>query len=240
MKVIPAIDIKGGKVVRLAQGSADRETVYPLSPIDYARKWESYGVDLIHVVDLDGALEGKSGNLGIVKEIAHSVKAKIELGGGMRDEEAVKAALDAGVDRVVIGTKALNENFLEKVVRIFNGKIIVGIDAMDGIVRTKGWVFATGMKAIDLVHKVEEMGVNTVNYTDISTDGMLEGPNIGALKDIVCNCDLDVIAAGGVSGLEDLKKLKKLEPLGLKGVIIGKALYENRIELSEAIAIGIG
>jgi len=237
MIAIPAIDIKGGKVVRLTQGKFSQETVYSDSPVETARKWASFGVSMIHIVDLDGARTGSLKNLGIVKEIARSVSARIELGGGIRDEESVKAALDAGVAKVVLGTKALDEQFLWNIAAKFRDNLVVGIDASGGLVHTKGWVFRTDMKATDLARRIAALGIRTINYTDISKDGMLEGPNTDSLGEMLRVGALDVIAAGGISTIDDIKKLKALEKDGLKGVIIGKALYEGRIDLAEAVRV---
>jgi phosphoribosylformimino-5-aminoimidazole carboxamide ribotide isomerase len=237
MKVIPAIDIRGGKVVRLRQGKAEDETVYFDSPIEAAKMWVSAGADFIHIVDLDGAMEGDFRNLGIIREISGQIKAKVEVGGGIRDEETIKRILDSGVEKVVIGTKALDKKFLSEIVKNFGDRIVVGIDARDDLVYTKGWLLRTRTKAVDLVKIIAGMGVKTINYTDISRDGMLQGPNIASLKAILGAAKISVIAAGGVSNIEDVKKLKVLEPEGLKGMIIGKALYEKTIDLGEAIKI---
>ena len=237
MKVIPAIDIRGGKVVRLAQGKAEYETVYSDSPLEVARMWAAQGADLIHVVDLDGAIEGKPKNLRPVKEIINDVKVKIELGGGIRDEETIQSLIDAGIDKVVIGTRALEEDFISKASKRFGARIVVGIDAKDGMVLTRGWLFKTQMKAMDLAEKMASLGIKTINYTDISRDGMLKGPNVNSLKKILKIKGIDIIASGGVSTIEDVKRLKKLEAKGLKGMIIGKALYEKTIDLKEAIRV---
>jgi len=235
VRVIPAIDIKGGKVVRLSQGDASKETIYSHSPIEIARKWASAGVELIHVVDLDGALTGRLVNFDIVKEMADSVKAKIELGGGIRDADTVKMILDAGISKVVIGTRALDNDFLKDIGKRFGRSIVAGIDAKDGLVRTKGWVSETGTKAIDLARRIEAEGIRTIIYTDISRDGMMEGPNIPGLEAMLGAVKLDVVASGGVSTIDDLRELKALESKGLVGVIVGKALYEGKIDLSEAV-----
>lgn len=237
MKVIPAIDIRGGKVVRLIQGAPELETVYSESPLEMAEKWASFGVDLIHVVDLDGAIEGSLRNLVIVKEMVKRIKAKIELGGGIRDEETIKKVLDAGVDKVVIGTKALDEKFLETVRKEFKDNVIVAIDAREGIVQTRGWVFITKVRARDLAKKVEDIGIKRINYTDISRDGTLEGPNIRSIKALLKATKVEIVASGGVSTIDDVKRLKSLEKNGLVGLIIGKALYENTIDLKEALDI---
>lgn len=237
MIVIPAIDIRDGKVVRLSQGEYDRQTTYSDSPAELAGKWESYGVRMIHIVDLDGALEGRAVNIDIVKAIARIIKPKIEFGGGIRDEKTIESAVSAGIDKIVIGTKALDEKFLKAIVREFGEHIVVGIDARDGIVRTKGWTIKTEITAVELAKRVEALGVRTINYTDISRDGMLDGPNVDSLKGILKSVKMDVIAAGGVSRIEDVRKLKALEPDGLKGMIVGKALYEGTLDLAEAIRV---
>lgn len=237
MKIIPAIDIRNGKVVRLIQGAVELETVYSDSPLAMAQAWASYGVELIHIVDLDGALEGELKNLEIVKEIVKSVKSKVELGGGIRDEAAVRAVLDAGVDKVIIGTKALDEKFIETIEKEFKDRIIISVDADRGVVRTKGWLFATKIKAVELAKKMESLGIKRINYTDISKDGTLEGPNIKSLQELLKATKIDVVAAGGISTIDDVNRLKPLEKDGLVGIVIGKALYENTIDLKEAIMV---
>ncbi len=237
MKVIPAIDIKGGKVVRLAQGDYSKETVYSDSPIDVAKKWDGCGAKFIHIVDLDGALEGKLKNEAALRRITAGVNADIELGGGIRDEATIESVLEAGVKRVVLGTSALDEGFVKRMGWRFGSKIIVGIDAKDGIVRTKGWMQKTGLKAVDFARRLEDTGIGGIIYTDISRDGMLEGPNITELEAILKATSIGVIASGGVSTLEDITELKALESRGLVGVIVGKALYEGKIDLREAIKL---
>ncbi len=238
MLVIPAVDIKLGRVVRLTQGAAERQTVYSESPVAMAEKWASFGVEMIHVVDLDGALQGELKNLKIVKEIVRAVKSKIELGGGVRDVETIERILDTGVQKVCVGTKAIDKKFLAAVSKSsFREMVVVSVDAREGLVHTKGWVEKTNIAASDLVKEVAKFGITTVNYTDISKDGMLEGPNIDSLKEILKISELDIVAAGGVSTIDDVKKLKALGRDGLKGMIIGKALYENKIDLAEAIEI---
>jgi phosphoribosylformimino-5-aminoimidazole carboxamide ribotide isomerase len=237
MLVIPAIDIKGGKVVRLVQGKADQVTVYSDDPVEVARRWASFGVGLIHIVDLDGAFEGSLKNFDVVKKIVTAVNVKLELGGGIRDMETIKNVLNAGVDKVCMGTKALDDEFLNGVEKPLRRKIVVSIDAKGGVVYTKGWLNNTKIMAMDVIRKAESLGIVTVNYTDISRDGTLEGPNIKSLKALLGATNLDVVAGGGISSIDDVKALKALEENGLKGIIIGKALYENRIDLAEAIKI---
>ena len=237
MRVIPAIDIRGGKVVRLLQGDYAKETVYSDSPLDYAKKWDRCGAKMIHIVDLDGALEGKLKNEEVMRRIAAEVNADIELGGGIRDEKTIENVLAAGVDRVVLGTSALDEGFVKRMGWRFGKKIIVGIDAKDGIVRTKGWIQNTHFLAVDFARRLEDTGIGGIIYTDISRDGMLEGPNIAELEAMLKATSVGVVASGGVSTLEDITELKALESRGLAGVIIGKALYEGKIDLAEAIQI---
>lgn len=220
------------------QGAADREKVYSDSPLDMALKWDSYGVGMIHVVDLDAAFEGEPRNTSIIKKIAASVKAKVELGGGMRSEENIKAAFDCGVAKIVIGTKALDKVFLKAMVNAYGDRIVVGLDAANGIVKTGGWLLNTKLKVVDLVKDVEGAGVKTVDYTDITRDGTLEGPNLKSIRDLLEVTHMKVVVGGGISKLADVEKLKSLEEFGVTGVIIGKALYEGTVDLGEAMKIG--
>ncbi len=237
MKVIPAIDIKDGKVVRLTQGMADKVTVYSEDPVEVAKRWASFGADLIHIVDLDGALQGSLKNFDVIKRIAGSIQSDIEVGGGIRDVKTIEMVLGAGIDKVCIGTKALDMKFLEAVGKNFKHRIVVSVDAKNGTVYSKGWLYNTRMSAINLAKEAEAMGITTINYTDIARDGMLEGPNIRSLKELLKSTHLDVVASGGISSIEDVKKLQALEKDGLMGMIIGKALYEDKIDLAEAIKI---
>ncbi|MBN1526771.1 MAG: 1-(5-phosphoribosyl)-5-[(5-phosphoribosylamino)methylideneamino]imidazole-4-carboxamide isomerase [Candidatus Omnitrophica bacterium] len=237
MKIIPAIDIKHGKVVRLTQGRADLETIYSDSPLEMAKHWASYGVELIHIVDMDGAFEGYPKNLAIVKEIERQVKSKIELGGGIRDEDTIDLVLRAGVDNVVIGTRALDKEFLTRAAKRFGEKIVVAIDARNGVVFTKGWLEKTKTNAVDFAYQLEDYGIKRINYTDIGRDGMLEGPNIEPIERLLEATTLEVVVGGGVSTLADIERLKALGKEGLAGIIIGKALYEGRIDLKEAMKI---
>jgi phosphoribosylformimino-5-aminoimidazole carboxamide ribotide isomerase len=237
MLIIPAIDIRNGKVVRLKQGKAEDETIYYDSPLEVARMWVAAGADFIHVVDLDGAIEGRLKNLKLVKEIVDNINVKIELGGGIRDERTIQEVIDAGIDKVVIGTKALEEDFILKISKRFGDRIVVGIDAKDGVVLTKGWLFKTKVQAVELAEKMANIGIKTINYTDIARDGTLAGPNIDGLKKMLKVSGIDIIASGGVSTMDDVKCLNRLETAGLKGMIIGKALYEKTVDLREAIEI---
>ena len=240
MEVIPAIDIRGGKVVRLVRGDFRCQTVYSDSPVEVAKELDSFGIELMHIVDLDGALVGELKNLDIVKEIIKNIKARVELGGGIRDEATIKKVFDIGVDKVVIGTKALDEEFVKTVASDFKGRIVAGIDAKEGVVHTKGWVFRTKTKAVDLAARIRSLGIERINYTDISKDGTLEGPNIESFKELLKAVDAAVIASGGITTIADVKRLKDLEKDGLAGIIIGKALYEKTIDLRLAIRIGRG
>lgn len=237
MIAIPAIDIRGGKVVRLRQGNFTEQTTYSDSPVEIAAQWAACGARMLHIVDLDGAVEGMVKNLDLVRKIAAAVKMQVELGGGIRDEDSIRRAMDSGVSKVVIGTRALDENFLRPVLKKFGDSIVVGIDASQGMVVTKGWVVKTASKAVDLARRVESLGARTINYTDISTDGMLAGPNIDSLRELLEVTTMDVVVAGGVSSIEDIRRLKALEEDGLRGIIIGKALYEGKVDLTEAIRI---
>ena len=235
--MIPAIDIINCTVVRLIQGNYRYETTYSHSPVEVAQMWDSYVVQMIHVVDLDGALHGEVMNLDVVKDIIRKVKARVEFGGGIRDEDTVKQLLDVGVERVIIGTMALNGNFMAKLAKRFGDHVIAAIDARDGIVHTKGWIFKSKKKVTDLVKQLEEIGVKAINYTDISRDGTLVGPNIASIEELLKATKLRVVVSGGVASLNDVKALKKLEGLGLAGMIIGKALYENKVDLAEVMKI---
>ncbi|PAW80050.1 MAG: 1-(5-phosphoribosyl)-5-[(5-phosphoribosylamino)methylideneamino]imidazole-4-carboxamide isomerase [Verrucomicrobia bacterium Tous-C9LFEB] len=235
MKILPAIDLRGGKVVRLQQGKADQQTTYSDDPIAVAKGWEQQGAEELHIVDLDGAFTGHPQNLHIVEQIAKAINIPIELGGGMRNEEAIDAALAAGVARVVIGTKACDSlDFVRSVVDKFGGEsIAVGIDAKNGIVAVKGWTEASKWTAVQLAQAVSVTGAGTIIYTDISTDGMFTGPNIPALKEVLESVDLQVIASGGVATVEHINVLRQIP--NLYGAIVGKALYDKKVTLAEIL-----
>ena len=239
MTIYPAIDIKGGRAVRLLQGRADQETVYAANPADVAAQFCAAGSAWVHVVDLDGAFAGEPQNLAEVQAIA-AIGMKVELGGGLRTRAAVERALGFGVSRVVIGTRAAeSERFVAELVEAFGDKIAVGIDAKDGKVAVKGWVDTTGTGALDLAKRMDAVGVRTIIYTDIGTDGMLTGPNFAAQEAMLNAGKFNVIASGGVSRREDVVKLAELARryANLDGVIVGKALYEKRVELSDLLEI---
>jgi phosphoribosylformimino-5-aminoimidazole carboxamide ribotide isomerase len=239
MIIIPAIDLKDANVVRLFQGKADAENIYSHNPVTVARHWQKQGAELIHVVDLDGALTGVLKNLQSLKEIIKSVDVPIEFGGGVRNRKTIKELFDAGVSRVVLGTKAAEDaEFLKASFAEFKEKIIVSIDAKKGKVLTEGWLSAKpDLNALDFASRLKEMGFGEVIYTDTLKDGTLQGPNIEGIKNILKSSGLKVIASGGVSSLEDILRLEALEKDGVEGVIIGKALYEERFSLKEALSL---
>ena len=236
MLIIPAIDIKGGKCVRLTQGKMNAETVYSENPVEIAKRWEESGAKLIHLVDLDGAIEGIPKNQETIKKIIQSIKTPVEVGGGIRDLKVIQDYLGMkGVQRVIIGTIAQeNPEFTEKVCKMFPKSIAVGIDAKDGIVATRGWVKVTQEKAILLAKRLEGLGVSCIIYTDIARDGMLSGPNVKATKEIVHSVNIPVVASGGMSSVKDIESFKGV---ALEGIIIGKALYTGDIDLKQAIEV---
>ena len=234
MQLYPAIDIKGGKCVRLTQGLFDNVKVYSDTPADMARLWVSQGATYLHLVDLDGALAGQSVNEPVIRAIAESVSVPIQIGGGIRSKEAVSSMLNLGVQRVIIGTKAVeNPQFIQEMIEEFGPEhIAVGVDAKDGMVAIEGWEKVSSLSASELCQQMKEYGVRHIVYTDISRDGMLTGPNVAATKKLTDDTGLDIIASGGVSSMDDLQNLYKQ---GIHGAIIGKALYEKRVDLKEAV-----
>lgn len=240
MKIYPAVDIKDGKCVRLKKGVAEDKTIYFENPVDAAKSFVDAGSKNIHVVDLDGAFGGRMFNLKTIEQIA-SLGLFVELGGGMRDETAVKAAFDAGVNRAIVGTKACtNPEFAISLAENFGDKIAVGIDAKGGMVAVNGWVDVSDVSAFDLAKKLAEGGVKTFIFTDIDTDGMLSGVNLVSQKkmlDILLPVGAKLIASGGVASPKDIEDLNLLsrEYRNLDGVIVGKAIYEKRVNLSEII-----
>ena len=242
MIIIPAIDLKGGRCVRLKQGRMDDDTVYSESPAEVARKWEAGGAGLIHIVDLDGAIEGEPVNLKAIEEIVASVYVPVEVGGGIRDREtALNFLAMKEVKRIILGTVAHEDpGFVRALAKEFPGRVAVGIDAKDGRVATKGWINLTDVSAASLAKDFENAGVAAIIYTDISRDGMLTGPNVEATVELAASVNIPVIASGGMSGIEDIRALKEAEAsrgVELEGVIIGKALYSGAIELSRAVSI---
>jgi len=231
MILLPAIDLMSGQVVRLRQGKASEKTVYSNDPAAFAKKWVDEGGDFLHIVDLDAAFTGVSQNLEAVRAITAAAGVPCELGGGMRTEAAIARAFDAGVARVVIGTRAAESvDFVAAMAAKFGGeRIAVGIDARNGEVSVKGWTEASGVKAVDLAKQVEAAGAGTIIYTDIATDGMLVGPNVAEMEHLLGQLKCQLIASGGVSCAQDVLRLNQMQ--GLYGVIIGKALYDEKIDL---------
>ncbi len=230
MQLYPAIDLMNGQAVRLRQGRAEEKTIYSNDPVAMAREWEARGGDWLHVVDLDAAFSGEQTNLEVVRRMTEAVRIPVQMGGGIRDENAIERALTAGVSRVVIGTRAAaGDDFVERCVARFGGnKIAVGIDARDGMVAVKGWTETTGVSALDLGRKASSAGVAAIIYTDIATDGMLQGPNLGSTAEMVESVSAGVIASGGVSSAGDLARLNRIPRLA--GAIIGRALFDGLIQ----------
>ncbi|MBM3245494.1 MAG: 1-(5-phosphoribosyl)-5-[(5-phosphoribosylamino)methylideneamino]imidazole-4-carboxamide isomerase [Candidatus Omnitrophica bacterium] len=239
MIIIPAIDIKDGCVVRLTQGDFKNKKIYSKDPVKTARYWASQGAGLIHVVDLDGASSGKPVNSKIIKEIARNVRVPVQCGGGIRSIQIIKGLLGAGIFRVVLGTKAVEDkDFLSKVFKQFKNSVIVSVDAKNGLVAVKGWGKALkGVDALEFGRDLKKVGFSQAIYTDISKDGTLKGPNIPGVRKFLKETGLGVIASGGISSLDDLRRLKLLVKDGLTGIIVGKALYEGRFTLQQALRV---
>lgn len=237
MLVIPAIDLKAGRCVRLAQGKPDQETVYSDDPVEIALRWEREGAQYLHLVDLDGAFEGASRNVGPVRDILERVGVPAELGGGIRTIGSIAKLLSLGLDRVILGTAAVSDPDLVRraLERFGPAHIVVGIDARAGRVAIKGWGEEAELFAVELAGKMQALGVGRVIYTDIARDGMLVGPNVEATRLLAQASGLKVTASGGVCSLEDIRQLRALEPFGVDSVITGKALYEGTLDLRAAL-----
>lgn len=236
MLIIPAIDLKEGKCVRLQQGLMDKATVYSDDPATTAKHWESRGAELLHVVDLDGAFAGVPKNLDAIKAIRKAVTMSIEVGGGIRDMATIGTLVSIGINRIILGTAAIEDPaFVQEACREFPGRIIVGIDAKDGLVAIKGWAEVTKVKAVDLAKQMQDHGVIAIIYTDIKRDGMMTGPNIEATKALAEALRIPVIASGGVHTMKDIENLLAVRHAGVSGVITGKAIYSGSLDLKEAI-----
>jgi phosphoribosylformimino-5-aminoimidazole carboxamide ribotide isomerase len=236
MLVIPAIDLKDGRCVRLLQGREDREIVFSHQPSKVARTWEQAGAELIHVVDLDGAFKGKPINRDVIKEIVDAVKVPIQLGGGLRSLMVIEEYIALGVNRVVLGTVAIQDpGLVEKACKKFPGRILVTIDAKDGMVVVKGWVEESTVTASELAKRLEAVGVAAVVFTDIKRDGMMVGPNIQAAKELAQSVSIPVIISGGISSLNDIREIIPLKAAGIIGMIIGRAIYDGSVDLRAAI-----
>jgi phosphoribosylformimino-5-aminoimidazole carboxamide ribotide isomerase len=235
--IIPAIDIKNGTCVRLEQGDPDRQTVYSSEPLEVAKRFEDAGARLIHVVDLDGAFEGRPVNRDIVRAIAASVSIPVEIGGGIRTAETVQMYADSGFSRIIMGTMILDDSISHFIDR-FKKVLVAGIDAKNSLVATHGWKQVSRMDAVDLIREISGLGIKEIIYTDISTDGMLSGPNTGAIERILSEINgIRLVASGGISSIDDIRSLARFEASGLTGCITGKAIYDGRIDLREAISL---
>lgn len=238
MIVFPAIDIKDGKVVRLSQGKFQEMTIYSTDPVGTAKKWEAAGASWLHIVDLDGAEKGEMKNFGAIREIVKEVKIPVQMGGGIRTEDDIKKMISCGVNRVILGTKVVEDkDFVRSILSQWAGRVIVSLDCSRGMVTQKGWTTLSNIKAADMANELQGMGLSALIYTDIARDGTLIGPNIKGIKDLLAAVKMPIIASGGVSSLEDMIQLKQLEASGLIGAIVGKALYENRLYLKDAIDV---
>jgi phosphoribosylformimino-5-aminoimidazole carboxamide ribotide isomerase len=235
MEVIPSIDLRGGRCVRLYQGDYDKETVYSDDPLAMAIQWQEMGAPRIHIVDLDGAASGIQANLEVLKGLGSSMGVPLQVGGGIRDMNSAENILDFGVQRIVLGTSAVeNPSLVEQACRRFGtGAVVVGVDARDGMVAIRGWRESSSINALDLIHHMKALGVGRFIYTDISRDGTLSEPNFQAIEALIKDCDVTMVASGGVSSIEHLERLASL---GVEGAIIGKALYTGDIDLKEAIS----
>lgn len=236
VKIIPAIDIKGGRCVRLFQGRMDHETVYSENPVETAMMWQEQGAQMLHIVDLDGAVTGKPVNFSIIEKIIKSIAIKVQVGGGIRDKATVDQYMSAGAGRIIIGTAAAsNLEFVLSITGFYTARIVIGLDARDGMVAVKGWTETTKIDAIDLAMKFEGIGIGAIIFTDINRDGTLTGPNLKNIEMFSSSVRIPVIASGGVSSIDDIKALRRIAHPGLDGVIVGKALYSGAVDLAEAI-----
>ena len=239
MRLLPAIDIQGGRCVRLRRGDFADETVFGDDPVAMAKSWVAEGARFLHVVDLDGAREGTPRNFDLIRAIAEAVPIPVEAGGGFRDEAALELFRGSRVAKAVLGTSAVEDKaFLERALALLGAdRVVVAVDAEGGLVKTRGWQEQSDVSVLELVGELETKGVREVLYTDISRDGMMESVNLEGLRELAQNSSVEIIASGGVTSLDDLRALKLLEPLGVTGVIAGRALYEKRFEVAEALEI---
>lgn len=242
MNVIPAIDLLEGRCVRLYQGDYERSQVFDNNPAHVAKLWVEQGATQLHIVDLDGAKTGSLVNRQAIEAILQAVQVPVQVGGGLRDQSAVRQLLDMGVERIILGTVAVEQpQLVEQLCQEFPGQIIVGIDARNGRVATRGWLETSEVTAIDLAKQMQHLGTAAIIYTDIHRDGTLSGPNLEALRELANAVSIPIIASGGVSSITDLLSLLALEPLGVSGVIVGRAIYTGDVSLKAAIqAVGQG
>lgn len=238
MIIYPAIDIRGGRCVRLTEGRFDAETVFADDPAEMALKWAGLGAEFLHLVDLDGALAGEGKNVPVIERILQSVNIPVQLGGGIRNLETIEKLLALGVTRLILGSAAVkNPQLVEEACKKYPGHIAVGIDAKNGEVAIEGWGKGSGVAAIELAKKMAAYGVETIIYTDISRDGMLSGVNVEATAALARACGVPIIASGGVASLEDIRRVKAVESDGVQGCIIGKAIYTGAVDLKAALAL---
>ena len=238
MKIFPAVDILGGKAVRLTRGAYDSAKTYFDDPVRAASLMREAGAEYLHVVDLDGARSGRTDNFSLIERIVKQTSLKVEVGGGVRDTERVKAYLDSGAFRVILGTAAVkNYPFVLKAAAAFPGRVAVGVDAKDGFVAVEGWAEKSEMTAVDLARQFESAGVAAIIYTDVARDGVLQGPNLPATVRLARSVSTPVIVSGGISSLDDLKACKKEEQNNIAGVIAGRAVYDNRFTVREAVRL---
>lgn len=237
MNLYPAIDLYQGRVVRLVKGDYNQETVYSDNPAEKAREWESAGAKWIHVVDLEGAKSGVPANLESLKAICNAVSCSVEFGGGLRSLEQIEAVLKAGVKRAIVGTKALDEVMLHQMLERFGDAVAVSLDTKDGLVRTDGWIEGSGQELHSVIKRLNETRLKTIIYTDIHRDGMLQGPNMEGLMQVLEWAKANVILSGGIARIEDIEACAQIRNANFDGVIIGKALYEKKFQLQDAVQL---
>lgn len=242
MIIYPAIDLKEGQCVRLVQGKAENKTVYSSDPGSMANSFQSQGAEWLHVVDLDGAFEGQPRNIEAIKQIAARINIPFQVGGGLRQKQDVEKVLEMGASRVIIGTRAVTSPaFIEELLAAFGPeRIVLGLDARDGMVAIEGWVEKSSLRVLDFAKTMQKLGVKTAIYTDVSRDGLLQGPNLDAICQMAEQSGLQIIASGGVSTADNIVKLRKMESYGVTGAIIGKALYDGKITLKDALEAAKG
>ena len=234
MKIFPAIDIKDKKCVRLVKGNFDNKSEYEMSPVEQARRYKNHGFKNLHIVDLDGALTGETINLDIIKDIVEKFDLKVEVGGGIRNFDSIQKYIDAGAEKVILGSAAIKDkSFLEEACKKFSNKIALGLDAKDGYLSVSGWKESSNQLTLDYLKEVNDYGVNRLIYTDINQDGMKQGPNFEETSKIADISNCPVIISGGVSSLDDIKKAKTLK--NIEGIIVGKAIYDGDIQLEELV-----
>jgi len=237
-QVIPAIDIQGGKAVRLRQGRAEDSTVFSDSPLEVAKRFASEGATRLHVVDLDGAFSGKPANFEIIRRIVSAAELPVQIGGGIRNFDVASRYLGAGVDRIILGTSIVrNPEEVTRITKAYPGKVAAAIDAKEGRVAIRGWVEVTGVEAVDLARQMEKSGISCFIYTDIARDGMMAGPNFATIREFAKGVTTPVIASGGVTTLPDVERLRAMESEGVCGVVIGRALYDGSITLADALRV---